>query len=314
MGTTLSNTTRRFDLDLEAIHWFTLIAESKSFLPVARLLKIPKSTLSRRIAKLESQLGGRLFVRNAHSVVTTEFGGAFYPRAISILGSIEAGLEVSSRVQNEFEGPIRVVAGFEFGALILSPIVSKYAEKHPKVVFDVILNDSAPQGLLLEGFDLAIRVGPLKNTSLVSRKIGNINYGLFASPQYLAARGRLRSWKDLVKHDTLQFTGGHFSDGWKILDGKKKRVLHLSPKMRGNTHKILRDAAVQGLGVCFLPKFLVAEDVATDRLQAVLPKLKSWELPIHILFPERKFMPAKIRDFVEFLANEIESDSTHQLE
>lgn len=299
---------RRFDLDLEAIHWFTLIVEQRSFLPVAGALKIPKSTLSRRIANLEHQLGSQLLLRNSHVVKPTEFGLKFYSKAVGILGAIDESREASDRIQRELEGPIRIAAGFEFGTAVLSSIISKFSKQHPKVIIDLVLGERNQLDLLQEGFDLAVRVGPLKSSSLISRTIGNISYGLFASPEYLKTYGTPKSLNALPSHQTLLFTGGHYPDGWKMFDGKKKRILNLNPRMRSNTHAALRDAAVSGLGICFMPRFLVASEVREGALRPILPHITSWELPIHVLFPERKYMPSKIRIFVDYLVEEFRND------
>lgn len=297
----------RFDLDLNAMYWFTLIIEHGSFLSVAETLRIPKSTLSRRITNLESKLGSQLLIRNSHAVHLTEFGQHFYSKAKSILETIEESIEVSDREQREIEGTIRIIAGVEFGTEVLSPILSKFVRIHSKIIFDIIFNGGY-LGLSQNEFDLAVKVGPLNDSNLVQKHVGDISYGLFASPSYIKNYGMPASWQRLSNHQTLLFTGGHYPNGWKLSDGKRNWILDLKPKMRCDTHWLLKDAAVNGLGICFMPKFMTADEVKKGKLKHILPKVTSQELPINILFPKRKFMPLKIRTAIDFISKEIKDN------
>jgi LysR family transcriptional regulator for bpeEF and oprC len=285
---------------LDDLRAFLRIAQDGSFSKASQHLGVPKATLSRRLAQLERDLGVPLLVRTTRSVQVTEAGRAFLPEAAAVLAALD---DATARVR-EAGGPprgrLRIAARVGFGVGVLSPLLAEFALREPAVDLEVELTDREVD-LVYEGFDLALQVGPRPDPVLAARRLGALQHGLYASPAYLAARGRPRYAHELAEHPALQSTGLDDGPRWTLTDGAQTLTVPIRPRIRANDDRVLRDAAVAGLGIALCSTPVAEPEVVAGRLERLLPSFGAPEVPVHAVFPSERFLIPRVRSCVEFL-------------
>lgn len=291
---------QRSSPNLDDIRAFLRIAQDASFSKAAKHLDVPKATLSRRVAQLERDLGVQLLVRTTRSVQVTEAGRAFLPEAAAVLAALEDATAKVREAAGTPRGRLRITASVEFGVAVLSPLLAEFAGTQPEVDLEVELT-SRKVDLVYEGFDLAVRVGPLPDSTLAARRLGTLRYGLYASPAWLAAHGRPRYAHELGEHPALQFVGAQAAPRWTLWDGARTLEVPIRPRVRANNHWVLRDAAVAGLGIAFCAALVAEPEVAAGRLERLLPEWGAVEIPVHAVFPSQRFLAPKVRACIDFL-------------
>jgi DNA-binding transcriptional LysR family regulator len=287
--------------DLANLRAFLRVAQDGSFSRAAQALDVPKATLSRRIAQLERNLGVQLLVRTTRSVQATEAGRAFMPEAAAVLTALEDATAKVREAGGMPRGRLRITAGVEYGTSVLSPLLAEFAAAQREVELEVELTGRRVD-LVYEGFDLAVRIGPLPDSSLAARRLGALRYGLYASPDYLAGRAAPRYAHELADHPALQFIGADPAPRWRLWDGARTLEVAVRPRVRANNHWVLRDAALAGLGVAFCATLAADPEVRTGRLVRLLPEWGAAEIPVNAVFPSQRFLAPKVRACVEFLA------------
>jgi LysR family transcriptional regulator, regulator for bpeEF and oprC len=283
--------------DLNDLTLFSQVVQEGSFAAAARKFGGSKATVSRRIAILEQELGAQLLVRTTRSLKPTEIGRDFYSRAQGILSASEDALNSVAKTKSEPSGLLRVTAGVEFGIEFLGPILNEYLALHPEVSGELDLTGRFVD-LVYEGFDLGIRVGPLDDSTLSSRRLGSFRYGLFAAPSLLK-RYTFKSPRQLTDVPALVFKRSDHSESWTLLKGHTEMTVDVQPRLISNNHWALRSAAVAGLGVVFSPTFIMKQEIATGRLKPVLEGWGSHEIPVHAVFPSQRFLSPKVRRFLD---------------
>src|SRR5688572_8936534 len=216
LGPLWSNKMRSSSVDLLDVLAFVRVVETGAFSRAAERMGMAKSILSRRVARLETQLGARLLTRSAQGASPTDVGQAYYERAANILAELEAAEEVVAEAVTQIAGPIRLSAPLSFGVQYLAPALAEFAAAHPKVELDIALDDRVVD-LVGGGFDLAVRIGALPDSSLVPRRVAPVRRVPVASPAYLAERGRPQHPRDLASHDILLYA----NEQWRFRVGKK---------------------------------------------------------------------------------------------
>jgi DNA-binding transcriptional LysR family regulator len=298
------------NLDLDAVRVFVAIVESGSFQGAARRLGLPRSTVSWRIASLESALGVQLLSRTTRRVGVTDAGRAYYHDVHAALQAVEdanrrvAGLAATPR------GPVRVSASVSFGATWMNPIIQRVAEQYPAVDVVVHLTDRYVD-LVAEGFDAAIRGGELPDSSLTARSLGAIRARHYAAPAYLRGRPPLDAPRDLAQHEVLLYSGGPRSS-WAF-EGPERLVVPVSGRYTVNNHALPLDAAVRGLGVTRTFPFLAAGPVADGSLVEVLP---GWSAPpsrLHALTLGASRRTAALEAFLRVLLEVTRGDVSESL-
>jgi DNA-binding transcriptional LysR family regulator len=297
---TVPNTEQFASLNLEDIRAFLRIAQEGSFSKAAKSLDVPKATLSRRVAQLERGLGVQLLVRTTRSVQVTEAGREFMPEAAGVLTALEHAAAKVREAGGVPRGRLRITTSVEFGVAVLSPLLAGFALDQPAVDLELELT-SRKVDLVYEGFDLAVRVGPLPDSSLAARRLGTLRYGLYASPAYLARHGRPAYAHELAQHPALQFVGAASAPRWVLSDGAQTLEVPIRPRVRANNHWVLRDAAVAGLGVAFCATLVAEPEVASGRLERLLPSFGAVEIPVHAVFPSQRFLAPRVRACIDFL-------------
>ncbi len=282
---------------------FVRAVEAGSFSGAAQRLGIAKSIVSRRISSLEARLGTSLFHRTTRRLSLTETGLAYFERAQRILSDVAEADDVARRLQGELEGTLKVAAPMSFGWRHLSPAIVEFLAAHPQLDIDLDLNDRR-MDLVSEGYDLAIRIGKLADSSLITRTLAPCRHVVCASPAYLAARGVPVTPSDLAAqhHDCLLYSNRPASEQWRFrVDGEWHEAPVTARRLGVNNGDVLRDAAVAGLGLIVLPTFIVGDAVAAGALRVVLAEYEFFDPSIHAVWPPNRQLSAKVRALVDFL-------------
>lgn len=287
---------------LAAIEAFVKVAETKSFSEAARRLRSSKSVVSRQIAALEAELGARLFQRTTRSMTLTEAGRGYFERAARILADLEdANLSVT-QLQAAPRGQLRVNAPMSFGLLHLAPALPDFLLRYPDVDVDISMNDRFVD-LVDEGFDLAVRIGNLADSSLVARKLAPARRVVCASPAYLKARGVPASPDDLKAHDCLCYNSIPMSHDWRfVAENGQPWPVEVRGRLSANNGDTLKVAALKGLGFANLPTFIVGSELQAGTLVTVLDKFVAQDLAVNAVYPHSRHLSPKVRAFVDFLA------------
>jgi DNA-binding transcriptional LysR family regulator len=256
--------------------------------------------VSRYIGELESRLGVRLLQRTTRKLSLTKEGEVFYVRCKELLANVdEAEAEITSH-SGEAAGQLKLSVPVAFGELHLAPLWARFMARHPKVTLDVTLSDRVAD-LVEEGFDAAVRIMELSNSSLISRKLTSTRVVLCASPKYLKRHGAPKHPSDLAHHDVLDYTLRAMGENWQF-DGPEGRiVVKVAPKFRSNSGGTCRSGALQHMGLILQPDFLVGEDLRSGTLVEVLPQYRSHDIGVYAVYPTRKHVSPKVRMLVEFL-------------
>ncbi|MEY4001926.1 MAG: hypothetical protein RI968_1044 [Pseudomonadota bacterium] len=279
---------------------FTTVADCGSFVAASDALKLSKAAVSRYVSDLERRLGARLMHRTTRKLSLTPEGEVFLARCRGILEAIDESEEEISTRGLTASGTLRVTAPVSFGIRHLAPLWNDFLVSHPQVKLELELSDRVIN-LVEEGFDLAIRIGQLNDSTLVSRKLATTRLVLCASPAYLTRRGIPRHPAELVEHDTFSYSLLSTGQTWKF-DGPEGRVdVRVSPRMTSNNGDTGVAVCVRGGGIHLWPSFLVEEQLQKGELIEVLPDFKTAIFGVYAVYPSRKHVSPKIRALVDFL-------------
>lgn len=285
-------------MDIPAMQAFVKVVQTGSFTRAAEALHTQKAHLSRQVSQLERELGVRLLERTTRALSLTEIGREFFERAVGILASVEDAERVVQKAQGEPRGTLKLTCGVEFGMIAVSGWIDRYLVRHPQVRVDVDFTGRLVD-MVHEGFDLAVRLGPLADSSLAARRLGELHYGLFAAPAYLARRGAPEQPQALDAHDVLAFAGGSHQATWSLSDGQQHERVVLAPRLKANNVFAVRDAALAGLGVAQLPLIVAADAVQSGRLEPVLARWSPPAVPVHAVFASARYLTPKVRSFID---------------
>lgn len=286
----------RSSVDLLDVLAFVRVVETGAFSRAGERMGMSKSVLSRRVARLEEGLGARLLTRTAQGAAPTEVGQAYFERASNILADLEAAEEVVAEAVTQVAGPIRLSAPLSFGVEHLAPALAEFAQANPRVELDISFDDRTVD-LAAGGFDLAVRIGSLKDSALVARRIAPVRAVPVASPAYLEARGRPQHPRDLSGHDILLYA----NEQWRFRVGGKWEYARGRPRLRADNGEMLRAAAEAGLGICILPSFIAAPGLQRGTLEPLLRDYPMEEGALHAVMPPGRATTARVRALVDFL-------------
>lgn len=278
---------------------FTRVVAAGSMSAAGRALGFSPAVISKRIKRLEDRLGTRLLQRTTRQISLTEAGQGFYDRVLGVLAGIEEAEAFASGRSGQPQGTLRITAPTSFGRMHVAPHLARFIEAHTDLVVHIVLSDEFSD-IVADGFDLAIRIGELSDSTLVARKLVPVRRILCASPAYLARYGTPLTVADLVDHICLR---QHNHDTWK-LEGPEG-VLSYKPQGRliTNSSEVVREAVLSGAGIALRSTWDVGGDLKSGRLVQVL---QAWEgsrnIFVSALYPSRQFLPAKVRLFIDYLA------------
>jgi DNA-binding transcriptional LysR family regulator len=276
------------------------VVRSGSFVGAAEVLGMSKAAVSRHIGELEARLGVRLLQRTTRRLSLTEAGQIFHARSKDILDSVSESEDEISTQTGTASGQLRISAPVTFGVRHLAPLWGEFRRRHPRVTLDITLADRVVD-LIEEGYDLAIRIGRLSSSTLVSRRLAITRMVLCAAPDYLAAHGTPRHPHELAGHEILAYSYWSDKDEWRF-DGPEGAVsVRTQPRLSSNSGDTCRAAALAGQGVILQPSFVVDTDLAAGTLVELMPEYRAVELGIYAVYPTRKHVPAKVRALLDFL-------------
>lgn len=291
---------------LAALTVFRRVVELDGFAAAARDLGYSNATVSKMVKELEADLGAQLLVRTTRKLHVTDIGRAYFDRLCDHLdGLIEADDEVRMQTST-LRGRLRVSSPMSFGLAALSRALPAFAVQYPDISIDLVMSDSLVD-LVEEGFDLAIRGGQLLDSSLKARKLTDIERIVCASPNYLAQRGAPNVPDDLKVHDCLVYSNAVSPDGWRLVSSDNETCsVAVSTRYRVNNSLALRDAALEGLGLAFLPRIYVEESLAGGALQRVLTDWTGEPQALFAVYPAHRQASPKLRAFLDFLVERFE--------
>lgn len=287
---------------------FVATVESGSFTAAAHAFRITPAMVSKHISALESRLGATLLARTTRTQKLTEIGEKYYENCKRILGQIvdaEAGAEAMG---SNPKGQLRVSASLWFGSLTLAPVVCDYLRLYPEVNVELSLTDRYVD-IVEEGFDVAIRIGELKDSTLIARKLAMFEVAVCASPEYIAQRGLPRTPEDLLLHQCLGFTNWHSQGGWRLMQKQLGGKAGPAPRFESDNGQALRTAAVKGLGIIMMPKELLRVDIEAGRLVELLQPHVPPPRPIQAVYPKERQLAPKLTSFVNFLVQRLRASA-----
>lgn len=288
-----------------AMRVFTQVVDSASFAKAADRLGVSTSAASRQVADLEAHLQTRLLNRTTRRVSLTESGRSFYERAVQVLADLDEAEREASRAAVLPRGTIRLTAAVTFGVRHLGPLVAAFLARYPSVALDVSLSDRIVD-LVEEGFDLGVRIGAVGTESLAARKLGETRLVVCASPDYLAAHGTPQVPEDLAGHNCLTYEYVSPRDQWRFREASgRERSVRVKGSLHSNNGELHAEAAAGGVGIAFEPDMIVMPYVRAGRLVPLLEGFLPPPMPIYAAYPSRKHLSAKVRVFVDFLAERL---------
>lgn len=311
MGYTIPNME---PIDLTAVNILIKVSQTSSFSGAAQLLSIPKTTVSRKVAELETRLGVQLLKRTTRQVSLTEAGHAFVEAAHIALSDLEAAEEAVSRSQKEPSGRIRITAPGPLGQMYIAGLVADFLIKYPKI--EVQLHLSYRQvDLVKDKFDVAIRFGSLPDSTLIATQIGTASQKLVASPSYLQRAGEPKKITDLSNHDCILFGSEALSlhSTWVLQSNKRITKMRVKGRFVADDLLALRAAAVNGLGIAFLPEPLIKNEIQSGQLVPVLKDYSSESIPLNIIHSGGPFIPSRIRLMVDFMVENFRNQKSRNL-
>lgn len=283
---------------LETMRTFAAVASTGGFASAARRLGLSAPAVTRAIAALEARLGTRLLHRTTRVVRLTDAGAQFLADCRRILAEVEDAEAAAAGVHGELRGALAVTAPAMFGRLHVAPLVLEFLRRHRRVEIRTLLVDRVVN-MLEEGLDVAVRIGPLPDSSLTAVRVGSVRRMVCAAPSYLAARGTPAAPADLAEHDIVSLTGLTPSPGWTFAAGDGRVTVPVAPRFTTNLPDVALDAVRAGHGLATLLSYQVAADLEAGRVVAVLVEFEPPPLPIHVMHGAGRRPSARVRAFVD---------------
>lgn len=288
---------------LQAMEVFVQVVDAGSFTRAAEMLQMPKATVSTLVQSLEASLSAKLLHRTTRSVTVTTDGAAYYERCLRILSDVRDAEESLSRTRLSPSGRLRVDVPTGLSSEIIVPALPAFFERYPDIMLELGSSDRIID-LVEEGVDCAVRGGTLADESLIARRVGAINFFTAAAPSYLARYGVPQHPRDLERHRCVNYfsskTGKTFD--WDFNRGDERIVVPMRGVIALNESNAYVEAGLAGLGVIQMTDYLVKRHVENGRMVQVLPDWLSDSLPVHVVYPQNRHLSAKVRVFVEWIA------------
>jgi DNA-binding transcriptional LysR family regulator len=282
--------------DLEV---FASVAASGSMSLAAKELGLSPAVISKRIKRLEEKLGARLFQRTTRQISLTEAGSGFYQRVLAVLEGLEEAEDFVSGRSNNLTGTLKVSASTSFGRMHIAPHLRGFMERYPDLAINLVLSDEFTD-IVAGGFDLAIRIADLADSSLVAKRLAPVRRVLCASPSYVDRHGAPQSVDDLKNHRCLP---AHNNDLWRLIGPDGPVQFRPEGMLITNSSEVIREAVISGLGIALRSTWDVGQELKDGRLVQLMPAFEgSRHITLSAVYPSRSFLPAKVRLFIDYLA------------
>ncbi|SFS19840.1 DNA-binding transcriptional regulator, LysR family [Dyella sp. OK004] len=288
------------EINLNRLAVFTALVRAGSFTAAAEQLGMTKAMVSQHVARLEQELGVTLLVRSTRRMSLTEAGATFHADCVRILADAEAAIERVGEGHDMPRGTLRLTTSLDYGIAVVAPKLASFMRLYPAVQVDLVLSDHISD-VIAERFDLAIRGGWLRDSTLRATRLGGFRQLLVASPAYLAEQGTPRRPEDLAAHRSIAMSALPAPLRWTFTaQGGTRRTVRMRQTAQANSAAAVRCLVLAGAGVAVLPDYLVEEDIRAGHLVALLAQYRLPEGGIHAVYPGRK-APAKVRAFIDHL-------------
>ena len=285
---------------------FIRVVESGSISGAADRLGVAKSAVSRRLKELEEHLGVELFHRTTRKMNLTDTGKTFYHQSVRILDDVLEAELSTSQAHGELQGSLKVALPLSFGLMHLAPAINEFLLSHPQVEFDLDFSDREVD-LMQEGFDLAIRIADLPDSSLIARRLAPIQTVMCASPAYLELIGTPQSPDELIKHQCLVYSLLRDFEYWHLTDSKGNVIkTKIRPYLKASTGEFLRDLAVEGRGIVLIPTFIAYKEIERGTLVPLLEDYKTPQINAYAIYPQTRHLSQRVRAFVDLLIKRFE--------
>lgn len=290
--------------DFNVIPVFVAVVEAGGFSAAAQELGISKSAVSKRITQLEDQLGVRLLHRTTRKLSLTEAGEHYFEHAVAAARAAQNAEDSVAQLQGEPRGKLKINVPMSFGLLHVAPLIPEFLKRYPKISVDMLMDDKVVD-LVEQGFDVAIRAGDLPDSSLVARKLAPLHSVVCASPEYLSQQGIPEKPADLEQHNCMLFSYSAGLNQWAFtpVDQASKdqvQVVRVTGNYQVNSSEALKEAVLKGLGIGRLPSFVAGEYIRQGVLVNLFEDYRMPSKTVYAVFPERHYLPAKVRVFVDF--------------
>ena len=286
---------------LTSLTAFVRVVDSGGFSAAGRRLNMSTTMVSNHVQALEERLGARLLHRTTRKVSLTDVGKAYYDRCTQILADIEQADDIAGALQSTPRGTLRIYTATHIVQFV-APVVAEFLIAYPEAKVDLTIGEREVD-LIDEGFDIAIRLIPPPDSSLIVRSLATWRHVLCCSPAYLEKHGPLRQLTELSDHNCVRHVLYPFEDEWRFVDRKGTPAsVRVSGNLISNSGETLRRAALQGVGILLAPGFLIADDLDQGRLIRLLPEYRPVEFAMNAVYPHRHHLSAKVRSFIDLLA------------
>jgi len=287
---------------LTSLTTFIRVVDSGGFSAAGRRLNMSTTMVSNHVQALEARLGARLLNRTTRKVSLTEVGKAYYDRATQIIADLEQADDIAGAMQSTPRGTLRIYTATHIVQFV-APVVAEFLGSYPEVKVDLTIGERTID-LIDEGYDLAIRLTPPPDSSLIVRSLATWRHVLCCSPAYLEQHGPPRQLAELSEHNCVRHALYPFGDEWRFIDRKGMPAsVRVSGNLTSNSGETLRRAALQGVGLCLAAGFLVADDLEAGHLIRLLPEYRPVELSMNAVYPHRHHLSAKVRSFIDRLVH-----------
>lgn len=292
---------------LDGMSSFVAVVEQGSFTKAADSLGQTKSSVSKHISKLEERLGVKLLNRTTRKLTLTDAGQGYFDKAASIIEQAEEAEAEITSLQIAPKGTLRLTMPLSFGITEMQHILPGFQDKYPQLKLDVFLSDQILD--LMEGnYDLAIRAGKLRDSSLIARKIGESDSLVVASPEYWKKHGKPKTIEELSQHNCMQYSNASNPNVWNFIDENGKHVdIKIDGNLRCNNSGLEMAMAANGNGVCRLPRFICQSEIDAGHLEPVLDGYNLGNIGIYVVYLPSRHVPTKIRAFIDYLVDNLQN-------
>jgi LysR family transcriptional regulator for bpeEF and oprC len=294
---------------VNAMQMFRRVVETGSFSAVSREMQLSQPTVSKQVANLEAYLDTQLINRSTRQLNLTDAGARYYARCCQILDEITDTETELQQQQTIATGTLRVNMPVAVGRIKIVPCLWRFLESYPQLKLDIQLDDRYVD-LVKEGIDVAIRVGPLTDSSLIASKLGTIARYTVASPAYLEKHGIPARIEDLQQHNCLVYSLLETQNEWHFEHNRRKEKILVQGSLSSNSPDVIREAVLASKGIAVILGWLVEDDIKQGHLKVILKDHVPTPLDINALYPQRRFIPAKLRLFIDHLQSELQAKAS----
>lgn len=287
---------------------FTAVVELGSFSEASRKLGITKSAVSKQISALEAHLGAKLIQRTTRKLSLTEAGEQYYSYIHKAKSLVNEGVDAISSLQGTPRGHLKVSIPMVFGQLHIAPLLSEFLHRFPDIKIHLLMDDKVVD-LVEDGLDMVLRIGALSDSNLVARKLSACRSVLCASPKYFKKYGKPKTLNDLKQHNCLYYS--YFRSGMEWAFNGPNGLERIKPEgnIQVNNSKVLKQLMLDDIGICQMPLFIVEQELASGALVTTLEQYRLPEHGIYAVYPQREFMPAKLKVFLNYLEQKLSQKS-----